>query len=227
MKNTTNRSSHVNYFAEVTLALIRIRDTRGSGRLSIRNNERVGLAHLYFKDARLIHVTGNKKDGEAVLQELLNWTRGFVRFDSESTVDYEDITWQQAEIFARWLALLEMHGAIHGVARTKLEGLGQQLMEKLPRKPISLPLMVENYEERDRSVQLNESLQQLVERALPSEQREQLSRLSQVTAQYVDELVQQAGRVTKEITKHARLLRSHRANSVESRPAKPVEESTS
>ncbi|QBD78376.1 hypothetical protein EPA93_21190 [Ktedonosporobacter rubrisoli] len=76
-------------------------------------------------------------------------------------------------------------------------------------------------------MQLNESLQQLVERALPSAQREQLSRLSQVTAQYVDELVQQAGCVTKEITKHARLLRSHRANSVESRPAKPVEESTS
>src|SRR4051794_36312186 len=103
------RVARLNYFSTVTLALLEIHESVHTGRLSIRNNERVGLVHLYFKERRLVHVAGYKRDAEAVLHDLLTWTKGKVRFDLEVTVDYEDVSWQQAEIFTRWVALLEMH----------------------------------------------------------------------------------------------------------------------
>src|SRR5438552_12037364 len=98
--------SRPGYLAEVTLALMSLRDSNASGRLSIRNVEQFGLAHLYFRHARLVHVTGDKRDGEVVLNDLLSWSKGCVRFDTAITVKYEDVTWQQAQVFARWLAFL-------------------------------------------------------------------------------------------------------------------------
>ena len=103
--DSSSASSRPGYLAEVTLVMVRIRDTAASGRLSIRNGEQFGIAHLYFKQALLVHVTGDKRDGEIVLQDLLSWSKGNVRFDLASTVEYEDVTWQQAQIFARWLSL--------------------------------------------------------------------------------------------------------------------------
>lgn len=205
----SSRFARPNYFAEVTLALVRVRDVRSSGRLSVRNCEGTGLAHLYFRDACLVHVAGDKRDAESVLNDLLSWSKGHVRFDSAIAVDYEDVTWQQGEIFARWLSLLEMHGVTHGIARSRLIGLTQRLTAQLPGKPIVLPAIVEHYEEHKEATraqqwqQLNEGMQHFIERALPGEQREQLWRFSQSTAQYVGEAVQQAGRVTHELTKRA------------------------
>ena len=59
-------SSRPGFLAEVTLALLIIRDGRASGRLSLRNAEQFGIAHLYFDEARLIHVTGDKRDAEGI-----------------------------------------------------------------------------------------------------------------------------------------------------------------
>src|SRR5262245_344123 len=100
-------SSPPGYLAAVTLALLFIRDRRASGRLSLRNGEQFGIAHLYFNEARLIHVTGDKRDAEEILNDLLSWTKGSVRFDSGMLVRFESLTWQQAQIFGRWLAFLE------------------------------------------------------------------------------------------------------------------------
>ena len=142
-------ASHPGYLAEVTLALLQIRDTRTSGRLSIRNGERFGLAHLYFKEACLIHVTGDKMDGEIILNDLLTWSKGTIRFDPALMVSYESVTWQQAQIFARWLAFLEMRAIMQGIPRIRLDGFVRDLTGHLPGEPIAFPQQIANYEEHD------------------------------------------------------------------------------
>jgi hypothetical protein len=191
------------------MAFIYIRDTHTSGRLSIRNGERFGLAHLYFSEARLIHVTGDKRDGEIVLNDLLTWTKGTVRFDPSILVNYETVTWQQAELFTRWLSFLEMRAVVQGLPRTQVEGLAQSLTINLPGRPITLPQEVEHYEEYEGSTlarqwqRVSEGVQQFVERTLPEEQREQLRQVSQAAGQRMSEALQQAGDLTQTLARKA------------------------
>ncbi len=51
------------------------------GRLSLRNTERLSIAHLYFRAGKLVHIVGNRGDAHAILLELRAWRQGFVRFD--------------------------------------------------------------------------------------------------------------------------------------------------
>ena len=202
-------SSRPNYLAEVTIAFIYIRNTHASGRLSIRNGERFGLAHLYFSEARLIHVTGDKRDSEVVLNDLLTWTKGTVRFDPSTLVNYETVTWHQAELFTRWLSFLEMRAVVQGLPRTQVEGLTQSLTINLPGRPITLPQEIEHYEEYEGSTlarqwqRVSEGVQQFVERTLPEEQREQLRQVSQAAGQRVSEALQQAGDLTQTLARKA------------------------
>ncbi len=202
-------SSRPGYLAEVTLAFIYIRDTRASGRLSLRNGEQFGLVHLYFNAARLIHVTGDKRNGEIILNDLLNWSRGSVRFDSGSLVAFESLTWQQAQIFGRWLTFLEMRGRMQGIAPARLDGLARSLMARLPGEPIALPDEVEYHEEYEAEARarqwqrFNEGVQQLVERALTEEQREQLRQVAQQVTLRVNQVVQQAGESAQDFARRA------------------------
>ena len=196
--------SRPGYLAEVTLALLRIRDTRASGRLSIRNAERFGLVHLYFNQARLIHITGAKSDGEVMLNDLLTWTKGSVRFDPAVEVNYETITWQQAQLFTRWLKFLQMRGMMHGIPRTRLDGFAYSMSVHLPGEPIVLPKEVEQHDEYEDTLiqqwqRLNEGVHNLVEHALTEEQREQLRQISH----HLDVLMHQAGNVTQDLAKRA------------------------
>jgi hypothetical protein len=193
------------FLAEVTLDLLYIRDTRATGRISIRNAERFGLAHLYFNAARLIHITGDKPAGEVILNDLLTWSRGSVRFDAALLVNYETVTWQQAQIFARWLAFLEMGGVMHGIPRARLDGFVHSFTESLPMQPIALPEEIEYYDKHEEVAlarqwqRLNEGVQHLIERTVAEEQRQQLKQVSQ----RVNGVVQQAGDVTQELAKRA------------------------
>ena len=198
-------SSRPGFLAEVTLALLIIRDRRASGRLSLRNGEQFGIAHLYFKEARLIHVTGGKRDAEGILTDLLSWTKGSGRFDSGMLVTFESLTWQQAQVFGRWLAFLEMRGLMQGIAQERLEGLARDMLLHLPGEPIALPDEVEyreEYEAEARARQwqrINEGARQLVERTLSDEQREQLKQL----AHGVQQVVAQAGEATQDLARRA------------------------
>lgn len=208
MEHTPDLYSHAarpGFLAEVTLALLYIRDARATGRLSIRNAERFGLAHLYFNAARLIHVAGDKRDGETILNDLLTWSRGSVRLDAALLVNYETVTWQQAQIFARWLAFLEMRGAMHGIPRARLDGFVHSFTASLPRQPIALPEEIEYYDKHEEVAlagqwqRLNEGVQHLIERTVTEEQRRQLRQVSQ----RVNGVVQQAGDMTQELAKRA------------------------
>ncbi|GHO91668.1 hypothetical protein KSF_017160 [Reticulibacter mediterranei] len=188
------RVARLNYFSTVTLALLEIHERVYTGRLSIRNNERVGLVHLYFKERRLVHVAGYKRDAEAVLHDLLTWTKGRVRFDPAVTVDYEDVSWQQAEIFTRWVTLLEMHSLAYGISRNQLCILTQHLAMYLPQKPIALPPAVEPHEKLSVS---GEEAQGSEEHASPIQQ--------------VGEAILYVSRLTQELTRRAAKVTHQRA----------------
>jgi hypothetical protein len=145
--STSSSFSRPGYLAEVTIALIRIRNTGASGRLSLRNGEGFGLAHLYFNHSRLVHVAGDRRDGAAVLEDLLTWSKGSIRFDAAFMVDHEDLTWQQAQVFTRWLSFLEMRAMLQGIPQQYLQGLTHSLTLSLPAQPVALPQEVKDYEE--------------------------------------------------------------------------------
>ena len=192
------------YLAEVTLALLHIRDTRVSGRLSVRNAERFGLVHLYFNQARLIHITCAKCDGEVLLNDLLTWTKGSVRFDPAVEVNYETLTWQEAQLFTRWLTFLEMWSIMHSIPPIRLDGFAYSMSMHLPREPIALSKEVKQYEEFEERLirqwqHLNEGIHHLVERAFTEEQREQLRQVSH----RMNGLMHQASDVTQDLTKRA------------------------
>jgi uncharacterized protein DUF4388 len=188
------RFARLNYFSTVTIALIEIHEHLYTGRLSIRNNERIGLVHLYFKERRLVHVAGYKRDAEEVLHDLLTWTKGKVRFDPAVTVNYEDVSWQQAEIFTRWVALLEMHGLAHGIARNQLYALTHHLTVHLPKKPIGIPSVARSHEKQSED---NEGRQESGEHITPMQQ--------------VGEAILYMGRVTQDLTRRAAMLTQQRA----------------
>lgn len=208
---TSTQGTRPGYFAEITLVLLDIRDRIASGRLSIRNSEKFGLAHLYFREARLVHVAGDKRGGEAVLQDLLTWSKGNFRFDATALIEYDDVTWQQAQQFERWVAFLEMRGLLQGIPQRQLQGLTHSLTIVLPGKPVALPQQVEYYEKYgqpvestkfmpDNQMQLDGSrTQQLLEQEAQQEQRTQVLNLSRTALRQVDALVQQTRHVTREL----------------------------
>ncbi|GHO43071.1 hypothetical protein KSX_12340 [Ktedonospora formicarum] len=124
--------------------LIGIRDRRSTGRLSIRSCDRHGLVHFYFQNACLMHVMGDRCDGDALLNDLLGWRKANLRFDPDVFAPYEDVTWQQAELFTRWLGLLEVHGETYNVPPEVIGGLTKSLTSHLPLRPLESEFLPES-----------------------------------------------------------------------------------
>jgi len=59
---------------------------RTFGRLSLRNTERLSIAHLYFRAGKLFHIVGNRGDALAILDEMQSWDHAFLRFDRGMTI---------------------------------------------------------------------------------------------------------------------------------------------
>ncbi len=66
---------------ELAYIIYHIRRLKAFGRLSLRNTERLSVAHLYFRAGRLVQIVGNRGDNRAILLELREWTHASARFD--------------------------------------------------------------------------------------------------------------------------------------------------
>jgi hypothetical protein len=71
-----------------------IRRMRAFGRLSLRNTERLSIAHVYFRAGKLVHIVGNRGDARSILGEIQEWSHAFIRFErgamtTEVTIDGE------------------------------------------------------------------------------------------------------------------------------------------
>lgn len=90
-----------------------IRRSRAFGRLTIRNEEALNVAHLYFYGGKLVHIISNRGNADVTLRDLQQWTRASVRFvrgappsrrtisdEQEQTFDALIVEWQRRGVVA-------------------------------------------------------------------------------------------------------------------------------
>lgn len=88
---------------DLTRIVITIRRSHAFGRLTLRNSDRMGVAHLYFHGGRLAHIVGSSGNAEATLQDMLGWTHAALRFERGATASGTTITGEQDLAFDRLL----------------------------------------------------------------------------------------------------------------------------
>jgi hypothetical protein len=89
-----------------------IRRSRAFGRLTVRNTDRLGVAHLYFRYGKLVHIVSHRGDAEAILADLPTWTRATVRFERSASIANESITEEQEQLFDSVLLQLQIQGVV-------------------------------------------------------------------------------------------------------------------
>lgn len=89
-----------------------IRRSKAFGRLTLRNEERLGVAHFYFHGGKLIHIIGNKGDANATLNDLSLWNRATARFERGVSQTGDTITEEQEHNFDTLLLLLQKRGIV-------------------------------------------------------------------------------------------------------------------
>ena len=87
-----------------------IRRTHAQGRLTIRNTVRLGVAHLYFRSGRLIHVVGNHLDAKATFADMRNWSLATVRFERSVLANNEGNGEEYEQLFDDVLLQLRIRG---------------------------------------------------------------------------------------------------------------------
>jgi hypothetical protein len=87
-----------------------IRRSRAFGRLTVRNQERLGVAHFYFHAGKLVHIISNRGDANATLRDVLTWTHATVRFVRGMSPGGGAITEEQEQHFDAFIQLLQERG---------------------------------------------------------------------------------------------------------------------
>jgi hypothetical protein len=121
---------------DLTRIVTTIRRSHAFGRLTLRNSNRPGVAHLYFHGGRLAHIVSSSGDAEATLQDMLGWTHAALRFERGATATGTTISDEQEQTFERLLlhfqemgltARVTMQRVVEGDVVSKTPG--EQLLE--------------------------------------------------------------------------------------------------
>ncbi len=90
-----------------------IRHSHAYGRLTLRNMDRIGVAHLYFRAGKLVYILSSRGGANATLAELQGWRRATARFERGTfPVKGEPINDEQEQAFDALLTLLQGEGVI-------------------------------------------------------------------------------------------------------------------
>jgi hypothetical protein len=105
------RTSWQGTLRDLAQILAAIRRAHAFGRLTLRNEEALSVAHLYFYSGKLVHIISNRGNAAATLNDLQKWTRATVRFvrgtppndrtvsdEQEQTLDTLIVDWQRRGI---------------------------------------------------------------------------------------------------------------------------------
>src|SRR5215471_6282095 len=84
-----------------------IRRLRAFGRLTLRSTTHIGLAHLFFRGGKLVHIVSNSGDASATLADLQHWTRAAVRFERGIREGQQNVSWEHERIFENLLLHLQ------------------------------------------------------------------------------------------------------------------------
>src|SRR6266699_3097509 len=84
-----------------------IRRLRAFGRLTLRSTTHIGLAHLFFRAGKLVHIVSNSGDASATLADLQHWTRAAVRFERGIPEGKQNVSSDHERIFENLLLHLQ------------------------------------------------------------------------------------------------------------------------
>ncbi len=105
---------------ELAYILYHVRRSRSFGRLSLRNTERLSVAHLYFRAGKLVQVVGNRGDTRAILLEVKTWTRAAVRFDRGTVPNVPELGEAYEQIIDDVLFTLRRRGLVSFTERPRV-----------------------------------------------------------------------------------------------------------
>jgi len=95
---------------DLTRMVTTICRSRAFGRLTLRNSDRLGVAHLYFHGGKLVHIVGSSGNAEATLRNMQSWTHATLRFERGATATGVTITGEQELAFDQLLLHLQEIG---------------------------------------------------------------------------------------------------------------------
>jgi len=84
-----------------------IRRLRAFGRLTLRSTTHIGLAHLFFRGGKLVHIVSNSGDASATLADLQRWTRAVVHFERGIPLGKQNVQREHEQIFENLLVHLQ------------------------------------------------------------------------------------------------------------------------
>src|SRR6266487_484937 len=84
-----------------------IRRLRAFGRLTLRSTTHIGLAHLFFRGGKLVHIVSNSGDATATLADLRRWTRAVVHFERGIPLGKQNVNREHEQIFENLLGHLQ------------------------------------------------------------------------------------------------------------------------
>ncbi len=97
---------------ELAYVVHHIRRSKAFGRLSLRNTERLSIAHLYFKAGKLVQLVGNRGDNQTILLELKEWSCAVGRFDRGTTSNATELGDVYEQLLDEVLLTLRKRGFI-------------------------------------------------------------------------------------------------------------------
>lgn len=114
-----------------------IRRSRASGRLTLRNSDRIGIAHVYFHEGKLVHIVGSSGDASATLQDLQCWTHAAIRFERGSLMSGATFAREQEQAFDALIGHYQDMGLTEKPAPVRVvEG---QVISKTAAEPLLTP----------------------------------------------------------------------------------------
>lgn len=99
-------------FVDLAKILQHIQRSHAFGRLSLRNQERATIAHLYFRAGRLVHVVGHRGDARAILNDLQIWRQAILRFDRGVTTGEMTLNDEHEQLLGQILLSLCRRGIV-------------------------------------------------------------------------------------------------------------------
>ncbi len=95
----SSQSSWQGSLRDLTRIVTSIRHIHAFGRLTLRNTDRISIAHVYFHNGKLAHIVGSSGEAEATLRDLHNWTHAVIRFERGATATGLTLTDEQESSF--------------------------------------------------------------------------------------------------------------------------------
>ena len=89
-----------------------IRRSWAFGRLTLRSTTHVGLAHLYFRGGKVVHIVSNSGDADATLVDLLQWTHAMVRFERGIATGSQNVSIEHERMFKDLLLQLQQRNGV-------------------------------------------------------------------------------------------------------------------